>query len=167
MKAKEFRASTDLLGFSPTPLQLAILYNDESQIFKLLEYGKLALDETDKRGWTALHYAATSNKYVSISDFFNKTSDKIIRILLQKYHINPSLPNKDGLLPVHEAAKCGNVQALQAFYECLSPAHMAILSSTRFYVHFSYLVFQVLDFSQFTTPLRRVVFMPYATSRAY
>ncbi|KAH3766118.1 ankyrin repeat protein [Pelomyxa schiedti] len=119
MKAKEFEASAQQLGFDPTPLQLAVLYGNDLQARALLDSGSDP-NETDKRGWTALHYAAS----------FNRST--ILKLLITGYKGNLDVQNGERLLPVHEAARNGSLEALQTFLECGFPNYLTAFSGDKY-----------------------------------
>eukprot|EP01105_Mastigella_eilhardi_P019261 TRINITY_DN4521_c0_g1_i5.p1 TRINITY_DN4521_c0_g1~~TRINITY_DN4521_c0_g1_i5.p1 ORF type:complete len:1061 (-),score=249.46 TRINITY_DN4521_c0_g1_i5:52-3135(-) len=119
MKGKEFAASASLLGFEPRPLHLAALYDDAAGLKVLLARPDTDVNAVDNRGWTALHYAARYNRPEMIKQLLTVKAD----------HTRESA---ELLGPVHEAARCGNVEALQAFVSLLSVECLHSVSRSGF-----------------------------------
>ena len=88
--------------FSWTPLHYAAVRGDEGVVTKLLK-ANADPNATDMAEWTPLHYA-----FVSVDD---KKLESIVSPLLQG-GADPEMRGRDGIGPLHCAAKQGSAQAI-------------------------------------------------------
>jgi len=93
--------------FSWTPLHYAAVRGDEEVVTKLLN-ANADPNATDMAEWTPLHYA-----FVSIDD---KKPESIVSPLLQR-GADPEMRGRDGIGPLHCAAKQGSAQAITAIIQ--------------------------------------------------
>jgi ankyrin repeat protein len=83
--------------WTPSPIHIAAT-NDSRAMLKLLVTSGALLDVPDKKGWTAMHLVAASNKHDIMAMFQ----------LLVDAGASVSVRDRDGFTPLHQAAMVGS-----------------------------------------------------------
>lgn len=89
-------------------IHLAAIHGRLDCLKLLIEKYKVNINLSSTTGWRAIH--------LCISNQTGKRALQCLQYLLNK-HADPSIPNNDGITPVHQAASEGHVQCLKLLIE--------------------------------------------------